>query len=474
MTETYLPPTISAELGRSSDAAVDRNLFARGSHTAVLTEIDGIAVDDLVKRFGSPLFVYSEKRVRAKARRLKQAFLGRYPNTAFAWSYKTNYLNAICQIFHSEGWDAEVVSDFEYHKARKLGIEGRDIILNGPHKSKVLLETAIREKAIVQVDNWDELGMLQRLAVGVDEPVRVGLRTWMDAGVRPVWSKFGFALANGEAARAAAVVVGNPNFTLHTLHTHVGTYILEPRAYRNAARGLVTLREMIHAEYGHLVPCINMGGGFPSYSRLHGMVGNPENYIPPIEAYAAAITSVLNDLPESKRPLLRLETGRHLIDEAGYLLSTVVAVKGNSRMPLPDTDLGARDAKEWLILSEQAKSGYILDAGINLLYTAAWFALEASPARLVNVPPVPSRLYGCLCMAIDVIRDHIELPPLEAGDILTLHPVGAYNVTQSMQFIAYRPAIVLIDEEQEPRLIRKREELSDVDTAELMPEHLVK
>jgi diaminopimelate decarboxylase len=474
MTDLYLPPVVSGELGRSTDAAVDRNYYSRGSHVPILTEIDGVYVDELVKKFGSPLFVFSERQLRAKAQRMQKAFRDRYPRTTFTWSYKTNYLNAVCKVLHSEGWDAEVVSDFEYEKARALGIEGAKITVNGPHKSRELLEQAMREDAIIQIDNWDELGLLTRLASKSNTRVRVGLRLWFDAGIKPVWSKFGFALANGEAGRAAAEVLKHPNLELLTLHTHIGTYILEPKAYANAARGLISLREAIYAEHGHLVPCINLGGGFPSYSKLHGMVGTPEDIIPPIEAFAGAITSVLKNLPEEKRPELMLESGRHLVDEAGYLITTIVGLKGNSRMPYSSPELSARDAKEWLILSEQAKNGYVVDAGVNLLYTAAWFSIDAKPARLVNVPPSPTRLYGCLCMAIDVIRDHIDLPPLETGDLLTLHPVGAYNIVKSMQFITYRPAIVMISEAGVPGIIRKRETLEDINRPEIIPEHLDK
>lgn len=474
MSETYIPPLISDELGRSPEAAIDRNLYSRGSHAPVLTEIDGVSVEQLTKEFGSPLFVFSERQIREKAKRMRKAFLGRYPKTEFAWSYKTNYLNAICQVFHSEGWTAEVVSDFEYHKAKRLGIDGKNIILNGPHKTRELLEQAIEDQALIQIDNWDELGLLQTIVKEKDTTVHVGIRIWLDAGIRPLWTKFGFALANGEAIRAARQIIETPNLKLHTLHSHIGTYILEPAAYRTAARGILTLREMIESETGEIIPCINMGGGFPSYSKLHGMVGEAENIIPPIEAYATAITTVLNELPDEKRPILRLESGRHLIDEAGYLLSKIVAVKGNNRMPVESSEMMARDAKEWLMISETAKSGYILDAGINLLYNAAWFGVDAKPARQVNAPISATRLYGCLCMAIDVIRDHVDLPPMEAGDILTLHPVGAYNITQSMQFIAYRPAIVMINTHGKPEVIRKREDLDAIDHNELMPEHLMK
>lgn len=473
MTQTYTQPLISGELGRSSpQAASDRNFYARGLHAPTISQIDGVPVSALLAEFGSPLFVFSERTLRDKARRERGAFKSRYPKTSFAWSFKTNYLDVVCQVLRQEGWIAEVVSDFEYEKARKLGFAGKDIVFNGPYKPREILARAIKEGALVQIDNWDELNIVEELVKDADKPVDVGLRIWLDAGIRPVWSKFGFALANGEAERAAVRVVKNPNLRLHTLHTHIGTYILAPSAYGVAAQKLVALRERIHDAHHHLVECINLGGGFPSLSLLHGMVGPAEAVIPPIEAYADAISNVLNALPEKKRPLLRLETGRHLIDEAGYLLSTVVAVKGMNRPATTDSDLSARDYKEQLVLGEDPKIGYVLDAGINLLFTAAWYQLSMRPTASADAPPAPSRIYGPLCMAIDVIRDNVDLPPLQVGDAVTMHPVGAYNLSQSMQFISYRPAVVLIDPEGKPEIVRKRERLEDIEHLERIPAHL--
>jgi diaminopimelate decarboxylase len=464
---------ITNELGRSvPNAAVDRNYYARGGRVSPLAEIDGTLVSTLVEKFGSPLFVYSEHGIRVKARRARETFKSRYPTTSFAWPLKTNYIGAVCQIFRQEGWLAEVVSDFEYQKARKLGFAGKDIIFNGPYKPRSILEQAIAEGALIQIDNWEELSLVEELVENADKPIDVGIRIWLDAGIRPVWSKFGFALANGEAERAAERVVRNRNLRLHTFHTHIGTFVLAPAAYRVAALKLVALREHIHAEHGQLVKCINLGGGFPSNSLLHGMTGPAEDVIPPIEAYADAITEVLNKLPAKKRPLLRLEPGRHLVDEAGYLLSTVVSVKGMHRFSTAASELSARDYKEQLILSDDPKVGYVLDSGVNLLYTAAWYQFDVRPSRSINAPPMPSRLYGSLCMAIDVIRDSVDLPPLEAGDIVSLHPVGAYNFVQSMQFIAFRPSIVLITEAGTTELIRARETLADIERPERMPAHL--
>ena len=471
MRNTYEAPMISGDLGRSTEAAIDRNYYSRGAFVPPLPAIDGVEVSGLVREFGSPLFVFSEHDMRSKAHRVKEAFGRRYKKCNFAWSYKTNNLNAICQIFHSEGWLAEVVSDVEYEKARKLGVPGGNIIFNGPHKSLESLELAMKEGALVQIDNWDELDRVEKIAAKRSEPIEVGIRIWLDAGVRPVWSKFGFALANGEALRAATRVIRNRNLALHTIHTHIGTYILAPDAYRVATQTIIALREHLHREEKYLVPCINLGGGFPSNSLLHGMIRS-DHLIRPVEEYAEAITSVLNGLSDKKKPLLRMELGRHVVDEAGYLLSTVIAVKGHNRPPPAGNDLSALAAKEWQILQEDSKRSLVLDAGINLLYTAAWFEIGASPAKLIDSQILPTRLYGDLCMAIDVIRETVDLPLLDVGDILTLHPVGAYNLAQAMQFIFYRPAAVLISEAGNPQVIRRREVFDDIERLESIPSHL--
>ena len=97
-----------------------------------LGEIDGVELAPLLGRYGSPLFVVSEKTLRENVRRLNRAFATRWPQVRHGWSYKTNYLGAICNVFHQEGSWAEVVSEFEYLKARSLGVPGSRIRGPGP------------------------------------------------------------------------------------------------------------------------------------------------------------------------------------------------------------------------------------------------------------------------------------------------------------------------------------------------------
>lgn len=65
-----------------------------------IKEIDGVNVKEIAEKYGSPVFVISEKTIIEKFNTAKQAFETRYPKVQFAWSYKTNYLNAVCKIFH--------------------------------------------------------------------------------------------------------------------------------------------------------------------------------------------------------------------------------------------------------------------------------------------------------------------------------------------------------------------------------------
>jgi len=101
-------------------------------------EIDGVTVKSLTQQYGSPLFVLSEKQIRRNYQSAVRSFSTRYPKVQFAWSYKTNYINAVCKIFHQEGSWAEVVSGFEYQKAINNGINGSQIIFNGPDKKKTI------------------------------------------------------------------------------------------------------------------------------------------------------------------------------------------------------------------------------------------------------------------------------------------------------------------------------------------------
>jgi diaminopimelate decarboxylase len=140
------------------------NKFGMRTIYEPVTHVEGHAVKDLIRDHGSPVFVISEKKIRKNYRVAKQAFETRYPKVQFAWSYKTNYLDAVCKIYHQEGSWAEVVSGFEYDKAIRNGVEGSKIIFNGPDKSEADLRKAVTNNSLIHIDHLDELYLLQDIA----------------------------------------------------------------------------------------------------------------------------------------------------------------------------------------------------------------------------------------------------------------------------------------------------------------------
>ncbi|MCD6091536.1 MAG: alanine racemase [Bacteroidales bacterium] len=415
----------------------------------IISEIDGLAISDLMEKFGSPVFVFSEKTIRETYSEAKRAFETRYPKVQFAWSYKTNYLDAICSIFHEEGSWAEVVSGFEFNKALSLGVNGSQILFNGPEKSEADLTLAIENNASIHIDHFDELYLLIETARKLNKKARVSIRINLDAGIYPIWDRFGFNYENGEAWNAINRIMLADNLELIGLHTHIGTYIMVGSAYAIAASKLANLYVAIHRKFDYWLKYIDLGGGFASKNTLKGAYMPGTETCPSFDDYAEAITNALisSEIPHENLPLLFLETGRAMIDDAGYLLTTTLA---NKRL-------------------NNGKNSLVIDAGVNLLFTSFWYNLGIFPSKETSSFTEETTIYGPLCMNIDVIRDTIVFPQIKVGDQLVIERVGAYNVSQWMQFINYRPNVVLIDLEGKTHIIRKRENLETFKSLEFNP-----
>jgi len=428
------------------------NKFGTRTEYEPMTHIDGIAVSDLIKQFGTPLFILSERTIRNTVKKAKKVFGTRYPKVQFAWSYKTNYLNAICSIFHQEGAWAEVVSGFEYDKAISLGVDSRKIIFNGPDKSEKDLTKAIANDSLIHIDHLDELYSITELSEKFNKRPRVAIRVNMDTGVYPMWDRFGFNYENGQAWDAINKIIHSEKMELVGLHCHIGTFMLSPFAYGTAASKLAELAIAIEKKFNQEITYIDMGGGFASKNTLKGsyLPGSDSN--PTFDDFAEAISSVLlnSNFKKNKLPLLILETGRALVDEAGYLLGTVISNKRSST--------GRRNT--------------IIDIGVNILFTSFWYDHKVTPTQPFTHYSEDTCLYGPLCMNIDVIRESVNLPLLNTGDHIVIHNVGAYNMTQWMQFITLRPNVVLIDPDGKSHLIRTKESLENMNSMEHLPPHL--
>lgn len=433
------------------------NKFGNVGHHGIMDNIDDYPVTELLKKYGSPLFVISEETLRKNFQRFQQAFSSRYPHIRFGWSYKTNYLAAVCNTFHQMGAHAEVVSAFEYEKATSQGVPGEKIIFNGPNKSKAILKEAVQQGSEIHIDHLDELYLLEQVAIELNKTLKVGIRLNFNTTYTEPWSRFGFNVESGQALDAAWRIKESNNLQLAYLHSHIGTFILEPRAYTTQIEVMCEFMRQVEEQTRCTIEGIDIGGGFASHNALQGIYLPPEQVVPSIEQYAEAICDPLMALTHEReqrglnRPVLTLETGRAMIDDAEHLLTTVIA---NKRLP-------------------DGRRAIIIDSGVNILFTAFWYNHHIFPTRVLDGVAEDTVIYGPLCMNIDVIRNSIMLPPVNVGDTLVITPTGAYNNTQWMQFIEYRPAIVMLHPDKTITEVRTAENLDYVTQLEKIPPHLI-
>jgi len=428
------------------------NKFGMRTEYLPVKEIDGVPVKRLFADYGSPLFVISESQIRANIHSANREFKTRYPKVQFAWSYKTNYLDAVCRVFHQEGSWGEVVSGFEYRKALSNNVPGDKIIFNGPDKTEEDLKLAIKNNSLIHIDHLDELYQLIEMSEGLANKPRVAIRVNMDVDIYPIWDRFGFNYENGQAWTAITKIVNSGVLNLVGLHCHIGTFILTPNAYTLAATKLSELAIKCKNQLNVQIQYIDMGGGFPSKNTLKGSYMQGMDTVPPIDEFAEAITSALHSagFKKDEYPTLILETGRALIDDAGFLLGSVIA---NKRL-------------------SDGRRSLIVDFGVNILFTSFWYDHKISPAQDFTHHSEDVTLFGPLCMNIDVIRESVNLPLLNKGDKLVVHRVGAYNMTQWMQFISLRPNVVMIDTNGNVHVIRKAETMESITHEEIIPEYL--
>ena len=448
--KSWVKPTISENRGLMNRFGFVRPQFHHQS------KVDSVDIESLLEQYGSPLFILSEETLRENARRLRRAFEQHWPKVRHGWSYKTNYLNAVCSILHQEGSWAEVVSAFEYQKARALGVPGSRIIFNGPGKPSAILEQAVQEGAQIHIDHLDEIYLLEQIAQGLGKKVAVGIRLNFATGYTEAWSRFGFNLESGAAMDAAQRIASSQWLELNGLHSHIGTFVLDVRAYAAQARIMAEFMEKVEDATACQIEYLDIGGGFASRNALQGLYLSPDQLVPSFDQYATAITAELLKATRARSvagkplPTLILESGRGMVDDAETLVTRVVGCKR-----LPD-----------------GRPAAILDAGVNLLYTAFWYNHGVKPVRPLDGTPEETVLYGPLCMNIDVMRSAVMLPPLKVGDALLFSPVGAYNNTQWMQFIEYRPAVVMVTQEGKVEVIRVAEQLAAINDFERLPEAL--
>ena len=397
--------------------------------------IGGVPAPDLAERFGTPLVVYCEETLRARARALRAAagadgrvFYGTkaFPNVA------------VLRLLREEGVGADVASSGELAFARAADLSGDDLVVHGNNKDEAFLREAAAEGAPTVLDAPDEAALassagvasvLVRVTLGVDADTHEAVVTGHHG------SKFGLP---PEQARALVGDALERGLDVLGLHVHVGSQLPDFTAQAETIDRLAAFAAACRDALGWETRVADLGGGF-------GIRHHPDDDVPDAAELAASAAAAAREafsaagLPE---PAVWLEPGRCLVGRAGVTLYRVGAIK-------------RLDDRTWA-----AVDGGMSDNPRPQLYDARYTALSAE--RADEPPDEAVSVAGMHCESGDVLIDDLALPSPRRGDLLAVPATGAYTLAMSSNYNGVpRPAAVLV-REGEARLVRRRETVQDL------------
>src|SRR5258707_8113666 len=338
--------------------------------------ISGVDATALTHKYGTPLFVFSEPRIRLNIARLQAAATQFDRPIMFCYASKANSNLAVLKLVRDAGIDVEVNSGGELFKALRVGFRSDQIIFNGTSKTNEELDEAVRAGIYaINVDSIYEIKLVEdavrraraELNSGLP-PARIALRLVPEIGTRShlglqtalLTSKFD--ISSSEVLDAFRRGLQNPEL-IHVcgIHIHVGSQTPDVEPFAEAFKSMWNHLMTIHRETGHTLEHINLGGGIPvNYLRDRSQADQlPEHERDMLGASlepSAVLTEALRVARESARDLeaehlldrvtILLEPGRSVIADAGVVLTTVRNIKRR-----PETN------DVWLLT----------DAGYNLL-----------------------------------------------------------------------------------------------------------
>ncbi len=393
--------------------------------------IAGLAAAELVREHGSPLLVYDEATLRARAR----AYRAAAPEATVVYGTKAFPNLAVMRILAEEGIGADVSTLGELRFAQAAGLTGERLVFHGNNKSDEELAAAAKAGALVVVDSLEEVDRaraagatrtLIRVTPGIEADTHESIRTGHHG------SKFGLTPEDSlEALRRAPETEG--------LHVHIGSGLRDLAAARMTVGWVAAFAARAHDELGWELRTLDLGGGL-------GVAATPGEAELSIEEFTGGLLAELERACAQEgltAPRVILEPGRSLTARAGVTLYTVGSVKT------------AADETAYV-----AVDGGMSDNPRPALYGARYTALLAD--RAAEPPTRTYTIVGKHCESGDLLIDSVELPEPRRGDILAVPATGAYTLAMSSTYNAVpRPAAVLVGDGNS-RVIRRRETLDDL------------
>ncbi len=404
-------------------------------------QLAGHDVRRLLEKFGSPLVVLLEERIRANCRAYRRQ-IENYPRTRVYYASKAFLSIGLCRLMEEEGLGLDVASEGELQTALAAGFDPEKILLHGNAKTTQELALAL-EYGVgrIVIDNLEEIQRLGQLCERLDRSAQVLVR--VTPGVKPSThhyvqtgqkdSKFGFNLAGGSVLEAVRKVLAVKRLRLVGLHCHIGSQIFASNPYRMAARSMMELYANIKNELGAPLDELNLGGGL-------GIKYSSEDVPPSVQEHLENLRMTVLEAADQlgiEPPLLCDEPGRSIIGRAGVTLYTVQSTK-----------------KIEGVRNYASVDGGMTDNPRYALYQARHEVLAA--CRLHEPCDRMWSVSGRCCESGDMLIHDVALPDLGEGDVLAVMCTGAYTYSMASNYNRVaRPAVVLARPGRVELLIRR-------------------
>lgn len=410
--------------------------------------IEGANTLELAKEFDTPLYVYSEKRIRDNVKRVKAAFKKHYPNFRLYYAVKANNNLAILKIIKQEADGFDCAAPEEIHLAMEAGAKPTEILYSGVYHRNEELAYALKAgvninlEGISQIKRLLKLGTPEFISFRVNPGISGGsIKGLVFAGHD---AKFGIIEKNVLEAYRIAKEAGIKRFGMHMM---TGSNVKDPAYFEEASSKLLDIAGNVRKELGIQFDFIDIGGGL-------GISYKPSEHDLDVEAAAKKVAAVFDKKVKELdlgNPILMIEPGRYIVGDSSILLTKVHSIK---------------DAYKRFIG---------VDAGMNILlrpmlYDAYHHIVVAN--KLNEKPTEKVSIVGPVCENTDQLAKDRMMPALEEGDLLAVLNAGAYGFSMSSQYNTRPRAAEVLVNNGKAEIIRERETIYDIYKNVIVPKRL--
>jgi diaminopimelate decarboxylase len=408
---------------------------------------ENVALEPLAKRFGTPLYVYSQRTLSRHFQSLDRAMVG--VDHLICFAVKSNSNQSVLRVLARLGSGFDIVSGGELRRVVAAGGDPRKCAFAGVGKNEAEIEFALRQGVYsFNAESEPELQRINRIAARLKKIAPVAIRVNPDVEAHThkkittgtYENKFGIAFEQVEGVYARAAKL--KNLRLRGFQMHIGSQITEVNPFHQAVRKVLPLVQRLKARYD--LEFLSIGGGLGIVYDPALASGSPRwwksaaarNILTP-EKYAERLVPLLRSLDLK----ILMEPGRFISGSAGVLLTRVEYVKRTGK-----------------------KNFLIVDAGMNDLIRPAFYEAyhEIVPLTRRKRALVSSDVVGPICESGDFFAQNRPLPQGRQGDCLALMSAGAYGFVMASNYNTRSLAAEVLVNGKRAKVVRERQPVREI------------